>query len=217
MQKVVIVDYEVGNLFNVQQAVEHFGIKPIVSGNPADIDSADRVILPGVGAFNVAMEKLRTKKLAEKICDYAFQGKHLLGICLGMQLLMSESEEFGFCKGLDIIKGNVKCFTKKPNDNLKIPQYGWNTIEPKNYEPSSQNDRWDTSILKNIKYNSSLFFVHSYFVNVVDDSNTFAVTKYGHDVFTSVVKNVNVVGCQFHPERSGRVGLSIINNFLIAE
>lgn len=194
MAKITIVDYGVGNLRSIQKAIEYVGGDVIITSNPALIEQADGVILPGVGAFKPAMEKLRSLKSIIKRADIP-----VLGICLGMQLFATESEEGGLYKGLDLIPGRVVRF---PDDVGKIPHMGWNQIKIVRKHP----------ILEGVKDGGYVYFVHSYYVQT---SQEFTLTKTGYGVnFASGIANKNYTGFQFHPEKSGKIGLKIIENFV---
>jgi len=208
--KIVIVDYKLGNLFSVQQAILHFGVTPIVSSNPADINDADGIILPGVGAFKDAMYNLVNFELDKAIQQFVASGKPIMGVCLGLQLLFTYSEEFGTCKGLNIIEGNVIRFNNFNNDgsSLKIPQIGWNTIKP----PS--NKLWLNTPLQDITPETYMYFVHSFHVMPKDKSITLTETTYGNTTYTSSIYSNNIFACQFHPEKSGEKGLSIYEKWL---
>ena len=202
---ITIIDYGMGNLRSVHKAFEKFCSNVIVSSSAKDIFKSDKIILPGVGAFKVAMDELRKRDLIEPIKSSIKKGKPFLGICLGLQLLFSESEEGGGkIKGLDIIKGKVKRFKKK--SGLKIPHMGWNKITAKGKEQRAE-------ILRGVKDRSYMYFVHSYYAAPKDKKVILCETDYGEN-FTSGVCKDNVYGFQFHPEKSQTVGLKIIENFV---
>ncbi|OIO34427.1 MAG: imidazole glycerol phosphate synthase subunit HisH [Candidatus Omnitrophica bacterium CG1_02_40_15] len=201
---ITIIDYGMGNLRSVQKAFEKFCSNVIVSSSAKDILKADKVILPGVGAFKVAMDELKKRDLIGPIKDSIKKGKPFLGICLGMQLLFSESEEGGRVKGLDIIEGKVRRF--KERYGLKIPHMGWNKIR-------TTNDERRTTILDRVEDGSYMYFVHSYYAAPKDKDVILCETDYGGN-FTSGVRKGNVYGFQFHPEKSQSVGLKIIENFV---
>lgn len=210
-QKTVIIDYGMGNLFSIQRSICSVGGEALVTDDPKKILEADRVILPGVGAFENAMNELRSRKLIDAIQKYADSGKPILGICLGMQMLFSESSEFGDHKGLDLIKGKVMRLDHKDSDDFKVPQIGWNRIA---VPRCRLKDSWDGSILDGIEDGSFFYFVHSYKCEPDDMQTLLAETVYGRDTFCSAVKSKNIWGCQFHPERSGPKGLRLYKNFL---
>ena len=201
---ITIIDYGMGNLRSVQKAFEKYCSNVIVSSSAKDILNADKIILPGVGAFKVAMDELKKRGLIGTIKTSIEKGKPFLGICLGLQLLFSESEEGGKIKGLDIIKGRVKRFKEK--DGLKIPHMGWNRISAKRKAQSAK-------ILNRVADNSYMYFVHSYYVAPKDKSVILCETDYGGD-FTSGVCKDNIYGVQFHPEKSQGTGLKIVENFV---
>ncbi|CAK1239445.1 imidazole glycerol phosphate synthase subunit HisH [Fructobacillus tropaeoli] len=196
---IVIVDYGAGNVLNVAKAIEYTGMSVKISKDPADIASADGLVVPGVGAFAKAMDQLRAAELVEPIKDYAKSGRPLLGICLGMQLLFDSSTEFGETKGLGLIPGQVVALPQQKN--YKVPQMGWNKNEV----------RLENPLAKTIddKYT---YFVHSYYV-VTDKKYIAATVPYGQVAVPSIVVNKNVIGVQFHPEKSGLDGLSLWQSF----
>ncbi|MCK9408148.1 MAG: imidazole glycerol phosphate synthase subunit HisH [Bacteriovoracaceae bacterium] len=192
-----IVDYHLNNLRSVQKAFEKVGVQSFISDDPAELQSAEKLVLPGVGAFGQAMENIRALGLQPLLLDHAASGRPLLGICLGMQLLFSKSYELGAYDGLGIMRGSVKQFP----DTVKVPHMGWNQIEKVKQSP----------LLKDVVENSFVYFVHSYFV-VPDDDVTLTQTEYGFR-FTSIVQDQNVFGIQFHPEKSQTTGLQLLKNF----
>ncbi|WP_410508927.1 imidazole glycerol phosphate synthase subunit HisH [Methanosarcina hadiensis] len=199
MKRIVIIDYGLGNLRSVQKGLEHVGASPAISGNPEDILAADGIILPGVGAFVDAMKCL--VPLKETITEFADSGKPMLGICLGQQVLMSSSEEGRLTDGLDLIQGKVLRF---PKSELKVPHMGWNNIRITQDHP----------LFKGIPDGSFVYFVHSYYVDTAAE-NTLASCEYGLEYSASVVNSKgNVMGTQFHPEKSGATGLKILKNFV---
>jgi len=221
---IVIVDYGLGNLFSIQRAIERVGGKSLISYNPEQIRSAEKLILPGVGAFEDGMRGLYEKGLVSTICEFANSGKPVLGICLGMQLLLSFSEEHGLHRGLDLIKGKVVRF-KEPipgGEQYKVPQIGWNSIVlPETlhqWKISGEAGRincWENSILKDLGNKPFMYFLHSYIVSVDNSEQCLAITRYGLDEYCSVLRRDNIVGCQFHPELSGESGLAILRNFVL--
>ncbi|MFF2909147.1 imidazole glycerol phosphate synthase subunit HisH [Paenibacillus sp. NPDC057934] len=198
---VAIVDYGMGNLHSVSKAVERLGCESLVTGDREQILAADSVILPGVGAFGDAMEHLRENGLDTVVKEVAAAGQPLLGICLGMQLLFSSSQEHGSHDGLDILPGSVVRFA--PRDGYKVPHMGWNRLSFR--QPESP-------LLEGLE-EGHVYFVHSYHVEVGRESNLLAVTDYGHSV-TAIVGQGNVFGMQFHPEKSGDLGVQLLGNFL---
>jgi glutamine amidotransferase len=198
---VAIVDYGVGNLFSLSSSLAAIGQEAVVSGDPKLIASADRVILPGVGAFRDAAAKLRLYGLDEAVKKAAGSGRPLLGICLGMQLLFDESFEYGRWDGLGLLKGSVKPIKDFIPAGLKIPHMGWNGLDIVK----------DSPLLGRIKSGDQVYFVHSYAVTGCEDS-LLATAEYGAKL-TAAVGRDNVFGCQFHPEKSGDVGLDILRAF----
>ncbi len=197
---IAIIDYGMGNLRSVHKAFEAVGHQAVVTRDARVIADASHVVLPGVGAFGDCMANLERYELIAPIHTAIQSGKPFLGICLGLQLLFTESEEFGSHKGLGIIPGRVRKFVLDPA--RKVPHMGWNEIEIVRPVPP----------LEGLSTGSHCYFVHSYYVEPVDSSVVAAVTEYGHP-FASAVWKGNVVACQFHPEKSQAVGLQIIKNF----
>ena len=208
-KKVVIIDYQLGNLFSVKQACDTIGINAEISFNKEDILNADALILPGVGAFIEAMINLRKFGLDVAIQEKVNSGTPIFGICLGLQLLFTESEEFGAGKGLDIISGVIKRFPEKVEEkNIKVPHIAWNTIY------KLQQD-WDHSALSEIEENDFMYFIHSYYVKPTNDSCILTNTNYdGIEFCSSVLKN-NIFATQFHPEKSASKGISIYKNWAL--
>ena len=198
---IAIVDYGVGNLFSLCCSLKSLGLDAEVTGDPELIHQAERVILPGVGAFGDAIDKLRETGLDQVVLQEASSGKPLMGICLGMQLLFEKGYEFGEHLGLGLLKGNVIPMQGSIPAGLKIPQMGWNALIPKKQHP----------LLKGLKPGDCVYFVHSFYAADCDDSLV-ATTEYGIEL-TALVAKDNVMGCQFHPEKSGSVGLSILKAF----
>nr|MBU1328211.1 imidazole glycerol phosphate synthase subunit HisH [Candidatus Omnitrophota bacterium] len=201
---IVIIDYGMGNLRSVQKAFEKFCSNVIVSSSAEDILKADKIILPGVGAFKVAMDELKKRGLIKPIKDSIEKGKPFLGICLGLQLLFSESEEGGKIRGLDVVEGKVKRFKEK--NGLKIPHMGWNRISLK-FKSSK------LKVIDGVEDGSYMYFVHSYYAAPKDKNVILCETDYGVG-FASGVHKDNVYGFQFHPEKSQSAGLKIIENFV---
>ena len=202
---VAIIDYGVGNLFSLRCSLEKLGADVVVTGDRVLIESADRVILPGVGAFRDARQKLRDTGLDKVVCDLAAQGKPILGICLGMQLLFEKSYEFGEYDGLGLLRGSVRQLRDIIPADYKIPQIGWNALRFQK----------ESSLFRHIKDGDYVYFVHSYYAADCDDS-LIADCDYGAPV-TAAVQKGNVCGCQFHPEKSGDVGLGILRAFCFEE
>jgi len=199
---IAIIDYGMGNIHSVQKALESMGAKTIVANKPGDIKTCDKAVLPGVGAFDDAMQELKRQNLISALNEHIKNKKIFLGICLGMQLLFSESEEAKVSKGLGILKGIVKRFENK--DNLKVPHMGWNQLKVKNNA---------CPLLKNVADNSYVYFCHSYYPKPYDEGIIAATTDYGVD-FTSILWQDNIYGAQFHPEKSQETGLKILRNFV---
>ncbi|MCI6229184.1 MAG: imidazole glycerol phosphate synthase subunit HisH [Clostridiales bacterium] len=194
-----IIDYGVGNLFSLCSSCKAIGQEAFVSGDASELAKADRLILPGVGAFEDAAKKLRGTGMADFVRAQAAQGKPLLGICLGMQLLFEKSYEYGCHQGLGLLKGQVVPMEGRLPAELKIPHMGWNALQITG------------GTLLNGLDGQYVYFVHSFFAENCDDSLS-AVTQYGIPI-TAAVEKGNVYGCQFHPEKSGNVGLNILRKF----
>ncbi|MBE6806015.1 MAG: imidazole glycerol phosphate synthase subunit HisH [Ruminococcaceae bacterium] len=198
---VAIVDYGVGNLFSLECSLKSIGADVVITGDRDVIEKADRVILPGVGAFGDAAEKLRMSGLDSVLIGLANKGKPIMGICLGMQLLLEKSYEYGEHKGLGLIKGEIKPIADVIPSNLKIPHIGWNLLNFK---------QRDCPIFKYLKDGDFVYFVHSFSAN--NCPSVAATTEYGAELVAAVADK-NVYGCQFHPEKSGDVGLKILRAF----
>ena len=198
---IAIIDYGVGNLFSLRSSIESLGIEVTVTNDAEVIKKADKLILPGVGAFEDAAKKLKESGLREVVIEEAKKGKPLLGICLGMQMLFDQSLEYGCHEGLGLIGGSVIPLKDKIPESLNVPHIGWNALSIKRQSP----------ILKYVNDGDHVYFVHSFFVDGANP-NTTATAEYGVSV-TGSVQNGNVFGCQFHPEKSGKVGLSILKAF----
>lgn len=207
--KVAIIDYKLGNLFSVQQACFHYGIDAIITNDIKEIMEADYAILPGIGSFGNAMENLHKMDLVRPIHDFVASGKPLMGVCLGLQLLFTESEELGSFKGLDIINGVVKRFPNIDNDghSLKIPQIQWNRIN------KISDNTWNESPLVECEDGDFMYFVHSFYVKPENSRDILSMTKYGDFCYCSSVQLKNISAFQFHPEKSGKKGLLIYKNF----
>jgi glutamine amidotransferase len=210
--QVAIIDYEMGNLFSVQRACEYVGLNPLITSEISVIMDSDAIILPGVGAFGDAMANLKRLNLISPIKDIIDTGKPFMGICLGMQLVFTESEEFGVHKGLDIIKGAVVRFPDSNNkgEKIKVPQVGWNHIcRP----ASAKQSFWDTSPLKDVPNGAFMYFVHSYYPVPIAKGVVLSNTGYEGTFFSSSVLWQNVFACQFHPEKSANEGIKIYKNW----
>ncbi|MBQ6838228.1 MAG: imidazole glycerol phosphate synthase subunit HisH [Clostridia bacterium] len=197
-----IIDYGVGNLFSLQCSLNKIGVENVVTSDVEVIKNADRIILPGVGAFGDAVKKLRESGMFEVVIDEAKKGKPLMGICLGMQMLFEKSYEYGEYEGLGLIKGEIVSLKGRIPEELDIPHMGWNALKLHNGK---------NELFKYINDGDCVYFVHSYF-GVECDEALIASAEYGIDVTAAVAKN-NVYGCQFHPEKSGVVGLKILKAF----
>lgn len=198
---IAIIDYGVGNLFSLRSSLEFLGLENVITNRREDILAADRILLPGVGAFSDAIQKLRNTGLVTVIEEQIDAGKPLLGICLGMQLLFDKSYEFGEHKGLGLLKGTVSPLRPVVSDSLKIPHIGWNCLQKKKNHP----------LLKYTKDRDYVYYVHSYYAADCEES-TLAVSEYQVDV-PGVVACGNVCGTQFHPEKSGEAGLRLLRAF----
>ena len=203
---IAIVDYGVGNLFSLSSSFRAIGFEAVISSDPAVISAADKIILPGVGAFEDAAKKLFDSGLFDLVIREAEKGKPILGICLGMQLLFERSFEYGEHKGLGLIKGDIRPISDVIPADLKIPHIGWNALHFT--EPRAE-------IFKYLKEGDHVYFVHSFYGANCEES-VIATAEYGAPLTAAVAKS-NVFGCQFHPEKSGAVGLSILRAFCESE
>lgn len=196
---IVVIDYGMGNLRSVAKALAKVGAKVVVSSRPADIKKAEKIVLPGVGAFGDAVKELKRRRLFNPIKEEVKKGKPFLGICLGMQLLLEKSSENPGVKGLGLIKGAVKRFSKK----VKVPQIGWNQIKIKKGCP----------LFEGIPNSSYVYFCHSYYA--VPKNKNVVATRTSYNVnFASAVYDKNIFAVQFHPEKSQKLGLKILRNFV---
>jgi imidazole glycerol-phosphate synthase subunit HisH len=204
-KKIVIIDYHLGNLFSVNQALKNIGLETMISSDPNEIKKADALVLPGVGAFSDAMINLKNLGLIEPIKQIVDQGKPFFGICLGLQMLFDKSEEFGESEGLGIIPGIVKKFHTEYNDNkrIKVPQIAWNSIY------SSEGRTWKGSPLETVREGEDFYFVHSFYVVPIDVSSVLSKTTYGSNTYASSILVNNIFACQFHPEKSSKEGLKV--------
>ena len=210
MLDVAIINLKLSNLHSVSAACRKVGLKSKVTSDKIIISKAKAIILPGVGSFSEAMTRIKKLNLEEVIKSCIDKGKPFLGICLGMQVLFSKSEEFGNSKGLSIFKGDVKKFTLQDIKNVKypVPHVGWSKIFN-----NSKNEEIKKTLFKSLKKEEFMYFVHSYFVVPKDEKIISSKTKYGKFEFCSSVCSKNLVGVQFHPEKSGLMGLKIYKNF----
>lgn len=207
---VVIVDYGMGNILSVKRAIEECGGKAVVSSDADIILKSDKVILPGVGAFGQAVHQLNNFHLFDALKEVSLKGNDLFGICLGMQLLFTMSEEFGEHNGLDIIKGSVELISRKgkQNCNIKVPHIGWKKLTPITGMGACE------GLFSNIKSNDYFYFVHSFMGAPSYHSNIIFNALYEEIEIPAVVKKDSIIGCQFHPEKSGTAGLKIIKNWI---
>jgi len=208
--KVVIIDYHMSNLYSVKNACERTGVSAVAADDKNKIMNADAVILPGVGAFSDAINNLKKLDLISPIKDFVNSGRPFMGICLGMQLLFSESEEFGQTKGLALIPGRVVRFDA--NKNIKVPHVGWSPIN----RPKSGLGKWMDSPLRDVQENEYMYFVHSFYAVPENNKNVLSVTPYGESEFCSSVLSGNIFATQFHPEKSAEKGVKIYSEWLNA-
>lgn len=209
---VAIIDYHLGNLFSVKNACEKVGLETNITSSPEEIMKADAAILPGVGAFGDAMKNINTLGLSEVIKEFIQTGKPFMGICLGLQLLFSKSEEFGEYDGLGVVKGLVKKFPNLSDSGAKIrvPQIGWNSVK-KNLSISEES--WSDTPLKDVSDGDFMYFVHSYYVVPEDKDLVLTTTNYEGINYCSSIRYKNVVATQFHPEKSANDGVNIYKNW----
>ena len=202
---IAVIDYGVGNLFSLCSSLERIGAQAVVTSDPEVITKAEKLILPGVGAFADAAQKLRDSGLDKLIKEQAAQGKEIMGICLGMQMLFEKSYEFGEYEGLGLLKGSVIGMEGTIPEELKIPHIGWNALHFCK----------ESKLLRYIKEGDCVYFVHSFYATDCDES-VIATAEYGKEL-TAAVQQGNIMGCQFHPEKSGQVGLDILRAFCESE
>jgi glutamine amidotransferase len=212
MPEVTVIDYGVGNLLSVKRGLEHCGAKVILTADPEQILAAKRVVLPGVGAFGNAMQALERLNLLAVIRELAHHQTPLLGICLGMQLLLDESEEFGITAGLGLIPGRV---IPVPTQTLtrqmqKIPHVGWSALHPSNASRG-----WNGTLLQDNHPMDAAYFVHSFMAVSADPAHRIAECVYGGHLVSAAIGRDQITGCQFHPEKSGEVGLKILRRFIL--
>ncbi len=206
--RVAILDYDLGNVRSIKNALKKIGADAILSRDHELVKKTDCLIIPGVGAFSHAMAKLINYDLIDLIYEYAASGRPVLGICLGMQMLMDESDEFGQSKGLGLVKGVVRRLPLTVTEQYRIPHVEWNHI----YPPAKKG--WSKTIFSSLNDTSEFYFVHSYVVLPEYEENVLSLTEYGGCEFVSSVKNGNIYGCQFHPEKSGLMGLLVLKEFV---
>lgn len=211
--EVVVIDYGVGNLLSVQRGLEHCGAKVILTADTDQILTAKRVVLPGVGAFGNAMQALEQLSLVEVIRELAKRQTPLLGICLGMQLLLDESEEFGITLGLGLIPGRVIPVPAQTlsGETQKIPHIGWSALQP-----SGATGRWNGTLLQENHPGEAAYFVHSFMAVPADSAHRIADCVYGGHLIPAAIGRNQITGCQFHPEKSGEVGLKILRRFCVS-
>ncbi|MFO7795623.1 MAG: imidazole glycerol phosphate synthase subunit HisH [Promethearchaeati archaeon] len=200
---IAIIDYGIGNLKSVSKIITYLGEKSIITSDPGIIFNADGIILPGVGAFGDGIKNLKEKDLISIIHDVVNDNKPLFGICLGMQLLFTKSYEMGVNKGLNLIKGEIRAFNKQNVD--KVPQIGWNSV---NFKKKNH------FLIKGIPDNSYFYFVHSYYCIPEYEEDILGLTQYGQKMFCSMICKENIIGTQFHPEKSSKYGKKIYENFI---
>lgn len=210
MKRVTIIDYGSGNLRSVARAVQRCGAEPIVTSDPDEVARAERLLLPGVGAFATGMAGLHERGLVEPIRRFAASGRQMLGICLGMQMLASVSEEFGLHEGLGLIGGRVVPLPKLEVDGRieKIPHIGWEAIE------GTAAGSWSDSIFEHTAPGAAVYLVHSYHVVPDNPAHVLATYGFGDQKISAAIRSRNITGCQFHPEKSGPEGLRILSAFL---
>lgn len=209
--QIAIMDYQLSNLFSVKHVCDYYNLNAEITSDKNKIVSSQAVILPGVGAFGDAMNNLKKLGLVDVIKEFVNQGKPLMGVCLGMQLLFTKSEEFGVHEGLDIIKGEVMKFpsTNNHGEPIKIPHIGWNEI----FYTENNSKKWLGSPLRSIKNHELMYFVHSYYVKPDNTNNILALTNYNGLNYCSSVSFNNVFAVQFHPEKSGVEGIKIYKDW----
>ena len=206
MKSISVIDYGLGNLFSVQKAFESCGATVKIISTPEEIKESDRIVLPGVGAFATGINTLLQLNLVDSIKEYISTDKPFLGICLGMQLMLSSSEEFGHHKGLALIDGSVQQISNYTTMGMpqKLPHIGWSKLQKINTSP-------DTLSIKETDW---MYFVHSFACQPSNPENNIAITTYGGHELCALIRKNNIIGCQFHPEKSGKAGLDFLNSFL---
>ena len=209
--EVVVIDYGAGNVLSVQRGLEHCGSKVILTADPDQILVASHVVLPGVGAFANAMQVLQNLDLIEVIRELARRETRLLGICLGMQLLLEESDEFGVTAGLGLIPGRVVAIPDRTLEGLtqKIPHIGWNSLRP-----AESTNNWNKTLLQDNREGDAFYFVHSFMAIPTNPQHRIADCLYGGHKIAATIGYGNITGCQFHPEKSGELGLKVLRRFV---
>lgn len=207
-RKVTLIDYGAGNLLNLQRAFEHVGAEVDIATEAKQVEQAQRLVLPGVGAFPEAIRRLQQKNLIEAI-QKVVTDTPFLGICLGMQMMLDQGDEFETTPGLCLISGQVKALPAHALDGkpMKVPHMGWELIRP-------HHKAWSNSLLGDIPPQNAFYFVHSYYADVQNVTDQLAVFDFGGYLITAAIQREHLMGCQFHPEKSGRMGLKIIERFL---
>lgn len=208
--KVTVVDYGIGNILSVTRALEHVGAEPVVTSDVSAVQSAERLVLPGVGAFAQSMQELHHRGLDVAIKNFALTGRPFLGICLGMQMMLESSEEFGHCEGLSLIPGQVTAIPREGinGQKYKIPHIGWNELYP------SHESAWNQTPLANTATGTAAYFVHTFAAHPADPANLLAICHYEGLTIPAAIHSGQHYGCQFHPEKSGPDGLIILRSFL---
>ncbi|SFR59412.1 imidazole glycerol phosphate synthase subunit HisH [Thiomicrospira sp. ALE5] len=208
MKRVTLIDYGAGNLLNVQRAFEHVGVRVEIATEAKQIEQAEHLVFPGVGAFPEAMRRLQQKNLIGAIQQAAVDTP-FLGICLGMQMMLDQGEEFESTPGLGLIAGQVKALPTRTLDGkpMKVPHMGWELIR-------SNHQAWSSSLLNDIPPQNAFYFVHSYYADVQNVTDQLAVFDFGGHSITAAIQREHLMGCQFHPEKSGLMGLKVIERFL---
>ena len=212
MDSVTVVDYGMGNIASIERAFHTLSVKVIITSDPELVLKADRIVIPGVGAFGDSINELKNRNLIEAIKIFVSKGNPLLGICLGMQILFEESEELGIHNGLGLVQGQVKVIPKNQisisnNSIRKIPHIGWNSIY-------NEEGKWNKKIFNGISENNFFYFIHSYMCIVKESNITLAITDYDGCKITAAIESGNILGLQFHPEKSASLGIKILDNFM---
>lgn len=208
-KKIAIIDYGLGNLFSVNQAFRYLGAQSFLTDKANEVAQADAIVLPGVGAFGQAMENLRRRDLVSVIHDTIAERKQFFGVCLGLQLLFEESEEFGSYRGLGLVSGLVRKFPPQIKEKkLHIPQIAWNKVIP------AAGTTWENTCMQGIRPESYVYFVHSYYTEVTQPTDRLCMTNYDGFEYCSAIERDNIFAVQFHPEKSAQVGAHIYNNWL---
>lgn len=208
MKKIAVLDYGIGNVRSQLNALKYLGVDAILTSDNEEVMQMDAVILPGVGAFKHGMENLLKVGLKPIINNFIATGRPFLGICLGMQLLFDESDEFGYSEGLGLIKGKITKLEGGDEKGLKLPHIGWTDVQP------NTGKNWNGTLLNNIMSGTPYYFVHSYAAVPAEDSDILATAKYGNNTFCCAIEKGNIFGTQFHPEKSGEMGLMILKNLI---